>query len=75
MDKSQIQLDQRPQHKPDTLSLIKEKVGNNPEYIGRRDFLNRTPIVQAAMSSINILNIKKPKLSFKAKDLINRTKW
>ena len=33
---------------PDTLNLIEEKVGNNPEYIDRGDkFLNRTPMAQA----------------------------
>jgi hypothetical protein len=47
-------VDQEPQHKPDTLNLIEEKVGNTLERIGAGDkFLNRrTPIVQALISTI-----------------------
>ena len=33
MHKTQVQVDQRPQHKPDTLNLIEEKVGDSLEPI------------------------------------------
>jgi hypothetical protein len=40
--------------KPDTLTLIEEKVGNSLKCIGTGDnFLNRTPTAQALRSTIN----------------------
>lgn len=51
--KNQVLVDQR--HKPDTLSLIKEKVGNSLVLIGMGDnFLNRTAVSQTLISTINI---------------------
>ena len=40
--------------KPDTLNLIEENVGNSLDLIGiRKDFLNRTLIVQTLRPTIN----------------------
>ena len=40
--------------KPDTLTLIEEKVGNSLKCIGTGDnFLNRTPTAQALRSTLN----------------------
>lgn len=44
---NKVQGDKRPQYKPETLNLIKEKVESRPESTGTgNDFLNRTPIAQ-----------------------------
>jgi hypothetical protein len=65
-------MDKRPQHKPDTVNLIEEKVRN----IGREaNFLNRISMSQALRSSINKWYLMKHKGFYKAKDVVNRTKW
>ena len=48
MHKTQIQIDQRPQHKAShIMNVIEEKVGNKLEHIGTGDhFLNITPAAQ-----------------------------
>jgi hypothetical protein len=47
-------VDQGPQHKPDTLNLIKEKMEKNLKLIGPGgNFLNRTPMAQALRSRID----------------------
>ena len=47
LHKTQVQVDQRPQHKTGYTNLIKEKVGNNLKLIGIGDnFLNRTPMLR-----------------------------
>lgn len=44
---NKVQGYKRPQYKPETLNLIKEKVESRPESTGTgNDFLNRTPIAQ-----------------------------
>ena len=55
MNKTQIQVDQGPQHKNGyTLNFIECKLGNTLELIGTGDsFLNRIPMVQALRSTIN----------------------
>jgi hypothetical protein len=54
MNKTQVQMDQRPQHKTRSLNLIEEKVGNNLERIGTGDNLvNKTPTAQAPRSTMN----------------------
>jgi hypothetical protein len=40
--KPYVHEDQRPQHNPDTLNLIEENMGNNLEYFGGGENLNRT---------------------------------
>ena len=53
LHKAEVQLDQEPQCKTDSLNLIEEKVGKSLELIGTwGNFLNRTPIVQALRSGI-----------------------
>ena len=60
--------------KPDTLNLIEEKVGNNPECIGTGgNFLNKTPIAYALRSRIDKWDLIKLQSFCKAKDTINRT--
>ena len=59
---------------PDTLNLIKEKVGNRLECIGIGDnLLNRSPIAQALRLTINKCDLTKLKSFCKAKETINRT--
>ena len=55
MHKTQIQVDQGPQHKNGyTLNFIECKVVNTLELIGTGDsFLNRIPMVQALRSTIH----------------------
>ena len=61
--------------KPTTLNLIGEKVGNILECIGTGDyFLNITPVVRTLRETINKLDLLKLKSSYKAKDMINKTK-
>jgi hypothetical protein len=62
--------------KPDTLKLIREKVGKSLEHMGKGEiFLNRTPMAYAVRSRIikwDLINLQ----SFcKAKGTLNRTKW
>ena len=62
--------------KPDTLKLIKEKVGKSLEQMGTgENFLNRRPMAYALKSGIDKLNLKKLQSFYKAKDTVNRTKY
>ena len=62
--------------KPDTLNLIKEKVGKSLEHIGKgENFLNRTPMDQVLRSTIDKWDLMKQKSFCKANDVVNRTKW
>ena len=73
--KTQVQIDQRPQHKPATLNLIDEKVGSILEHIGTGDhFLNITPAAQTLGETINNQDLLKLKSFYKAKDMVNKTK-
>ena len=59
----------------DTLNLTEEKVRISLEHIGTGDnFLNRTPIAQALISTGNKWDLMKLKSFCKAKDTVNRTK-
>jgi hypothetical protein len=61
--------------KPDTLTLIKEKLRGYLESTGTGDkFLNRTPIAQALRSKTNKWDIMKLISLCKAKDTVNGTK-
>jgi hypothetical protein len=54
--------------KPDTLTLIEEKVGKSLELIGtREDFLNRTPMAQVLRPRIDKWDLTKLKSFYKAK--------
>ena len=45
MPKIQLQVDQRPYHKPETLNLSEEKIGGSLELIGTgKNFPNRRPL-------------------------------
>jgi hypothetical protein len=47
-------VNQVPPHKPDTLKVIEEKVGNSLEYMGTGEiFLNRTPMAYSLRSRID----------------------
>jgi hypothetical protein len=62
--------------KPDTLKLIKEKVGESLERMGTEEnFLNRTPVAYALRSRINKWNLIKFQSFFKSKDIVKRPKW
>lgn len=66
------QMDQRHQHKADTLNLIDKKAENRFKGIGTgKDFLNRT---QALRSTINKCDPMKLKSFCKAKDTVIQTK-
>jgi hypothetical protein len=61
--------------KPETLKLIKEKVGKSLEDMGTKEkFLNRTAMTCAVRSRIDIWNLIKLQSFCKAKDTINKTK-
>ena len=76
MHKTQVQMDQWPQHKPATLNLIEVKVGNTLEHIGTGNhFLNITPEAQTLRETINKWDLLKLKSFCKAKDTVNKTKW
>ena len=54
MHKTQVQLDQRPQHKASHTEPYREKVGSTPERIGTGDhFLNITPAAQTLRETVN----------------------
>ncbi|KAL6085047.1 hypothetical protein STEG23_014217 [Scotinomys teguina] len=75
MHKTQVQVDQRPQHKSVTLNLIEEKVGSTLERIGTGDqFLNITPTAQTLSVTINQWDYMKLRSFCKAKDTITKTK-
>ncbi|KAL6081760.1 hypothetical protein STEG23_016842 [Scotinomys teguina] len=75
MHKTQVQVDQRPQHKSVTLNLIEEKVGSTLERIGTGDhFLNITPTAQTLGATINQWDYMKLRSFCKAKDIITKTK-
>jgi hypothetical protein len=62
--------------KPDTLNLIKEKVGKSLKLIGTRgNFVNKIPMDQALRSMIDKQDLMKLKNFCKAKDTINMTDW
>ena len=68
MHKSQVQVDQRPQHKSRYMNQIDEKVRNNFEHIGTGDnFLIRVPIAQALRLTINKWDFRKLKHFCKTK--------
>jgi hypothetical protein len=61
--------------KPDTLNLIKEKVGETLEHMGTGGkFLNRKPIAYSLISRIEKWDHRKLQSLFKAKDTLYRTK-
>ncbi|KAL6066321.1 hypothetical protein STEG23_033459 [Scotinomys teguina] len=75
MHKTQVQVDQRPQHNTVTLKLIEEKVGNTLEHIGTGDhFLNITPIAQTLSATINQWDHMKLKSFCRMKDTVTKTK-
>ena len=64
------------QTKPDTLNLIKEKVGKSLEHMGTgENFLNRTPMAYALRSTIDKWDLIKLQSFCKAKETVKRTKW
>jgi hypothetical protein len=61
--------------KPDTLNLIKNKVGESLEHMGTgENFLNRIPMAYALRSRIRKCNLIKLQSFCKAKDTVNRAK-
>jgi hypothetical protein len=68
-------VDLGPQHKPDILNLIEEKMGKSLKLIDTgQNFLNQTPMAQALRSRIDKWDLMKLKSFWKAKDSVNRTK-
>jgi hypothetical protein len=62
--------------KPDTLKVIKEKVGKSLELIGTgRHFLNRTPMAHALRSRIDKWDLMNLENFCKAKHIVNKTNW
>ena len=75
LNKIQVQVDQKPQHKPETLNIMKEKVVNSLERISaENNFLNIAPTTQALKSALNNLDLMKLSSFCMTKDTINRTK-
>ena len=61
--------------KPETLKLMKEKVGKSLEDMGTEEkFLNRTAMACAVRSRINKWDLIKLQSFCKAKDSVNKTK-
>ena len=61
--------------KPESLTLIEEKVGESLEHMGTGGkFLNRTAMACAVRSSIDKWDLIKLQIFCKAKDTVNRTK-
>jgi hypothetical protein len=61
--------------KPETLTLIEEKVGKSLEDIGTWEkFLYRTAMAHAIRSRIDKWDLKKLQSFYKAKDTVNKTK-
>ena len=57
--------------KPDTLNLIEEKVEKNLKYISMgENFLNKTPMTHALISTIDKWNLMKLKSFCKSKDTV-----
>ena len=55
-------MDVRLSHKARYMNLIERKQGDSLELIGiGKDFLNRIPIAQALRTTINKLDLRKPK--------------
>ena len=76
MDKTQVQMNQRPQHKSSYNDLLEEKVGGTLEQIGIGDrFLNITPVAQTLSSTINKRDFLKLRSVCQAKDTVDKTKW
>jgi hypothetical protein len=72
--KAQVQVDLGPQHKPDTLNLVEEKVAKSLELIGTEgSFQNRTRIAHALRSRIDKWDLMKLEWFCKAKDIVNKT--
>ena len=62
--------------KPDTLTLIEEKVGKKLEHMDTGgNFLNRTPIAYALRSRIDKWDLIKLQSFCKTKNTVNQTKW
>ena len=62
--------------KPETLNLIKEKVGDSFECIGtQNNFLNRTSTAQTWRATINKWDLMKLKSFCTAKDIVVQKKW
>jgi hypothetical protein len=60
--------------KPDTLSIIEEKVGKSLELIGTGgNFLNRTPMASAIRSTIDKWDLTELESFCKAKDIVGKT--
>ena len=68
-------MDQGSPQKPDTLKLIKKKLGKTLEDMGTGEkFLNRIPIAYALRSIIDKWDLIKLQSFCKAKDTVKRTK-
>jgi hypothetical protein len=62
--------------KPETLKLIEEKVGKSLEDMGTgENFLTRTSVACALRLRISKCDLIKLQSFFKAKDIVNKTKW
>ena len=62
--------------KPGALKLIKENVRKKLKHIVIGEhFLNRTSMAQALRPTIDKWDLMKLKIFYKAKDIVNRTKW
>ena len=74
LHQAQVQVDQGPQYKPDTLNLIEERVGKSLKLIGTEgNFLNRTQMAHALKSRIDKWDLKKLEIFCKAKNVANKT--
>ena len=75
MHRTQVQVDQRPQHKSSYMNLIDEKVRSSLECIDMGHyFLNITPVTQTLKAIINKWDLLKLKLLY-GKGHSKYTKW
>ena len=75
LNKTSVQVIQKPHTKPYVLNLPKKKLENSLDFIETGDyFLNKTLIIPVLKSTINKQDLTKPKSSWKAEKTGNCTK-
>ena len=75
LHKTQVQVDQRPQHKTGYSKTNRRESGDSLECTDTEEnFLNRTQMVQALRSTVNKLDLMTLKTFYNARAIINRRK-
>ena len=73
LHKAQVQVDEGPKHKAETLNQIEKKLGKSLALMGTgTNFLNRTPVSHSLRSRIDKWDHIKLKSFYMAQDILNR---